>query len=65
LAPKVTEKAAKPAASTASTKIGRYSLIVVSSLHGPDCQLPILGMSCTAPHSGLGASLDRPVDQPV
>jgi hypothetical protein len=32
----VTEKAAKPRASTASTKIGTYSLIDVSSLHGPD-----------------------------
>ena len=34
--PMITEKAAKPAASTASTKIGRYSLIVVSSLHRRD-----------------------------
>ena len=33
--PKVTEKAAKPRASKASTKIGTYSLIVVRSLHAP------------------------------
>jgi hypothetical protein len=31
-----TEKAANPAASKASTKIGTYSLIEVSSLHRPD-----------------------------
>jgi hypothetical protein len=35
MAPKVTEKVAKPRASRASTKIGTYSLIVVHSLHAP------------------------------